>query len=293
LTHQIVLFCKSYKKDVLRVKNLIDSIHLFNQDNIPLFISTPFEDKKIFDAYINPKSYIWIDDLEICKANPKFKNEFLENIQGHTSQQIIKSEFWRLGLCQNYLCLDSDAEFIKNFKKSDFLDPNGVPYIIMHTADDFINEMKHNGKEEVIQNFLRESALVKKFFQRTGTDYDFGPSPFIWSGKVWEYLDEEILSKKNMSIWDAIKLFPMEMRWYGETFLASNMVSRKSLKPLFKVYHYDWQFKNDLKNGIGINHLKNSHLGIVQQSNWNKNFDPKFARKPLTSRLWKMIKSFF
>lgn len=293
MRHQIVLYCKSYKNDVFRVKNLIESIKIFNKDDIPLFISTPSVDKKIFDKYINPSSYIWIDDLEICKANPQFNDVFLKNIKGHTSQQIIKAEFWRLGLCENYLCLDSDAEFIKNFYISDFINPNGNPYIVMHHAEDFINEMNQNGKVEIIQNFLRESNSVKEFFYRTGPDFDFGPAPFIWSSKVWKFLDEEILSPKKMNIWDAIKLLPMEMRWYGETFLTSNLFDTKSLNPLFKVYHYDWQFRNDLKNGIGINHLKTNYLGIIQQSNWNKNLDPKFARKSIASKIWKSIKSLF
>jgi hypothetical protein len=293
LKHQIVLFCKSYKNDVFRVKNLIKSIQIFNKDEIPLFISTPSDDKQIFDEHINPSSYFWIDDLEICKANPEFNDVFLKNIKGHTSQQIIKAEFWRLGLCENYLCLDSDAEFIKNFNKSDFIDSDGIPYIIMHTADYFLDEMKRNGKEKVIENYLRESASVKDFFKRTGMDYDFGPAPFIWSSKVWEFLDKEILSEKNMSIWDAIRLFPMEMRWYGETFLKSKIVNSKSIMPLFKVYHYDWQLQNDLKNGVDINNLKTSYLGIIQQSNWNRSLDPKFARKSLASRFWKKIKAFF
>ncbi len=293
MKHPIVLFCKSYRNDVLRVKDLIDSIQLFNRDDIPLFVSTPLEDKKIFSAHINQNLYTWIDDLEICKSNPKFREHFLKNMKGQTSQQIIKSEFWRLNLCENYLCLDSDAKFIKDFYKSDFIGSNGDPYIVMHTADDFIDEMRRNGKVEVIHNFLRESNSVKNFFQRVGADYDFGPAPFIWSCQVWKYLDEKILTPKNMTIWDAIQLLPMEMRWYGEAFLDSNLSHGKSVKPLFKVYHYEWQFKNDLKKGVDIDNLKANYLGIIQQSNWNRNLDPIFARKSLGSRVWKSIKNFF
>jgi hypothetical protein len=96
-----------------------------------------------------------------------------------------------------------------------------------------------------------------------------------------------------MTIWDAIQLHPMEMRWYGEAFLECNLLRSKSVKPLFKVYHYDWQFKNDQNKGVDIDILKANYLGIIQQSNWNKNLDPKFARKSLGSRIWKSIKSFF
>lgn len=293
MKHSIVLFCKSYKNDVLRAKNLINSIHTFNKDNIPLYVSTSFEDKKIFDAHIDSNLYTWINDLDICVANPEFKKEYLEKTKGHTSQQIIKSEFWRLDYCKNYLCLDSDAVFIKDFYKHDFLDTDGHPFTVMHSAKDFIIEMELNGKHNVVQDFLRESALLKKYFGRTDSDYDFGPSPFIWSSKVWRYLNDDFLKKKGLNIWDAIKLHPMEMRWYGESLLASRVIPIKPISPLFKVYHYSWQQKNDIEKGIDKSHLKANHLGLINQSNWERELDPKFARKSFFSRTWKMIKDSF
>jgi len=293
LKHQIVLFCKSYRNDVLRVRNLVNSIQLFNKDCIPLFISTPQCDQEIFREYINPDLYEWIDDLDICKSNPIFSQSLADNIRGHTSQQIIKSEFWRLGLCENYLCLDSDAIFIKDFYKHDFLDTDGYPFTVMHSAEEFIMEMKLNGKNNVIQDFQRESSVLKKNFDRLGSDYDFGPSPFIWSSTVWRHLNDDFLEKKGLSIWDAIKLHPMEMRWYGEYLLASKVIPIKPIPTLFKVYHYYWQQKNDLARGVDKTHLTGAYLGLINQSNWDRDLDLTFTRKSFFSRTWKMIKDSF
>ena len=106
----LVFYCKSYKKDIQRVKTLLESINKYNKDNIPFYISTPLKDKKIFTNILGTQDCIWVDDNDI---NP--------NNQGWLGQQMVKSNFWKLGVCENYLCLDSDSYFIKPFYKNDFL----------------------------------------------------------------------------------------------------------------------------------------------------------------------------
>ena len=34
---------------------------------------------------------------------------------GYINQEIVKLCFWETGLADNYLCLDSDAEFVRDF----------------------------------------------------------------------------------------------------------------------------------------------------------------------------------
>ena len=116
----IVLYCKSYAPDVNRVKNLLESIDKHNKDNIPFYISVPSSDIKLFQDILGNFPNI-IEDESIHT-----------NTQGWVGQQIVKSQFWKLNLCENYLCLDSDTYFIKNFYKSDFLYEDSTPYTICH-----------------------------------------------------------------------------------------------------------------------------------------------------------------
>jgi hypothetical protein len=51
--NDIVLYCKSYHKDIERVKILLNSIEQYNIDNIPFYISVPSQDISLFKKSLN------------------------------------------------------------------------------------------------------------------------------------------------------------------------------------------------------------------------------------------------
>lgn len=287
--NQTVLFCKSYSKDVLRAKRLLDSIQLFNKGNFKFFISTPKSDSQLFRNTLGESDYTLVEDENIFYANTKHKNFDYKKIKGNVAQQVIKSEFWRLGECEQYVCLDSDAVFLKSFTKNNFLDSHGNVYTVMHDAKEFLSLAQSLEKTSVVENFQRESLVAKAEFQRQGPDYAFGPAPFIWSSKVWDWLAESHLSKRDESILEAITRIPTEMRWYGEALLKSEIIPVLPIDPLFRVYHYKWQY--DRTPPEKRNSCEDKQLGIIYQSNWDTSLDPPFAQKSLLSRLWRKLKS--
>jgi hypothetical protein len=66
----IVLYCKSYHRDVLRVKRLVDSIEKFNVEGLEFYISVPEEDRKLFLNHVGSGRCEWISDEEIVSSNP-------------------------------------------------------------------------------------------------------------------------------------------------------------------------------------------------------------------------------
>lgn len=276
---------------MLRVKELLKSINEYNTSNIPFFISTPQDDEFIFKKHLGAHGYTWISDESIIDANPHVNKELIKKVSGGLAQQVIKSEFWRLGLCKNYLCLDSDAKFLRAFKESDFIHSDQNPFTVAHTAEDFITEVKVEGREYILRNMEQECQNLMSFFNRKGTKYDFGPAPFIWSSEVWQWLAEYLWSSKKMTLWDAVTLYSTEMRWYGEALLFSNTIPFHPVTPLFKVYHYEWQFKNDQLKKITEDTLREKYIGVIYQSNWDKKLEPKEFQKPLLSRFWRFIKT--
>ena len=120
----IVLYCKSFNRDVLRAKRLVESVENFNIENLDFYLSVPDSDRKLFLDVIGSNRCIWISDEEIVLANPHASIERMHKTSGYFSQQVVKSEFWRLCISENYLCLDSDSMFIQNFTKADFLAPD-------------------------------------------------------------------------------------------------------------------------------------------------------------------------
>ena len=135
----LVLYCKSYRNDFLRLKRLIASVDQFNLDQIPLYISTPRDDHDLLIDILGTGSYLWIADEDIVTANPRADFKKYQDMPGGISQQIIKSEFWRLKISENYLCLDSDCIFIRNFSKDDFLTVEGIPYTVLHQNKEFFH----------------------------------------------------------------------------------------------------------------------------------------------------------
>lgn len=287
----LALYCKSYKKDVLRAKELLETVNKYNVSNIPFYISTPAADELIFKNYLGSSGYIWISDEAIVESNPLIDKNIIDKFSGSLAQQVIKSEFWRLGMSKNYLCLDSDARFIRNFTESDFIHADGTPFTVAHSADDFIAEVKKEGRDYILHNMTKECHNLMSFFNRKGTEYDFGPAPFIWSSLVWQWLSDHLWNNYQMSLWDAIALHSTEMRWYGEALLHSKVITFYPITPLFKVYHYEWQFKNDQSKKITESMLSTNYIGVINQSNWDKKLELKEFQKPFLSRCWRHIKT--
>lgn len=287
----IVLYCKSYKGDVLRAKRLASSITRFNKDSIPFYISTPEADLQLFKEQMDGLAVNLIRDEEILLSNPKHDLKQINQMAGTLSQQIVKSEFWRLGLSENYVCIDSDNEFIRDFFKSDFLTPDETPYTVISEEKEFFEFCDRYHLKNVPINFQRDSALVQELFERDGRMYSFGIPPLIWSKKVWISLEENLLNPRNLSFADLIIKYPFELRIYGEALLKYRPIPLWPCGDIFKTYHYNSQYFYDTKRGITTNMISKNYLGVVKQSNWEgEHFET--SKKSLPSRINKKIKKF-
>lgn len=286
----IPLFCKSYHQDVLRVRHLMESIEQFNTDKQPVFISVPQIDRPLFLNKIGSGRCEWLSDEDIFSANPAMSGIDMQQEDPRILQQVIKSEFWRVNESPVYLCMDSDSLFIRPFYASDFLAGDGVPYTVLHQSKEFLQLARNHGKNKIAAHYRKDSALGKSIFSRTGLDYDFGPTPVIWSAQVWRELADKYLAPCGMSFLDAIKQFPAELRWYGEALLAYQSIPLRPIEPLFRVYHTDWQYFAQRKMGETIEKLRENYLGVVMQSNWQYEMDYGEPDKSILSRTARKVR---
>jgi len=254
--HKLVLYCKSYDKDVHRAKILLDSIVKYNVEQIPFYISVPKKDIPLFINVLGTTGYELISDESIDMDNSGWKG-----------QQIVKSQFWKLGLCENYVCVDSDCFFIKTFRISDFMFNDDTPYTICHEYKSFFEFLdKHPLGFDPYQSFLQERLHIMELFGRTGVVYDFGPGPTIWSSKVWKNLEETYIQPNNLKFNDLIQANGSEFTWYGEWLLYSQIIRLMPKGPLFKNYHYTNQFEYDKAYHYDLNKISKLYLGIGMQS---------------------------
>jgi len=269
----LTLYCKSYSTDLRRLVRLALSIQQFNTEKIPFYVSVPGAELALFRTHLTGADVHLLADEDILDVSPRIDAAKVYAMPGNLSQQIIKSEFWRLGLSHAYVCLDSDAVFIRSFGQDDFMTADGTPYTMMDEAHDLLEDAMRHKRERVIHAFHREAAHVQQLFGRAGRRYSFGPFPVVWHRKVWQSLDDQYLQPRGMSFADAIAQAPIESRWYGEALLAWKAVPLLPCQALFKVYHYAWQFDQDRRRGIQNEQLSQSYCGVIYQSAWERDMD--------------------
>jgi hypothetical protein len=259
--HKIVLYTKSYSGDLERLKVSIDSIKAYNKDSIPYYISVPSNEINYFKNNIDCSYVNLISDDDIYHVTS----------QNWNTQQIVKSNFWKLGLCENYVMLDSDSYFIKDFYITDFMYDDNTPYTVMHEQKDLFEWTSKNYINlgfEPFSGFISQRKDVMEILGRKGRIYDFGPGPIIWSSKVWKSLEDNYLIPNNIKFEDLINSIPSEFSWYGEYLLVSKEINILPIEPMFKFFHFAQQYLDYKQQGYQEEHFKQNYIGIVMQSNW-------------------------
>lgn len=258
-TNKIALYCKSFSRDLGRVKILAESIQRYNVDKIPFYVSVPEKETGMFQSEI-PGAIVVSDETVVGHSEQSWRG-----------QQIVKASFWKMGICMNYLCLDSDAYFIRPFTIDDFIVPGtDVCYTVMHEQKDLfswtVNKKPQLGFNP-IESFRADRLKIMEVFDRTGRVYDFGPAPVLWNCDVWRSFEEDYLAANHMTFVDCIKHVPSEFTWYGEYLLASKKMEIWPVEPLFKVFHYNGQVHDAKRLGYTEADYAKIYLGIIMQGN--------------------------
>lgn len=290
----VVLFCKSYAGDVYRARRMVESVNRFNCDEIPLFVSVPEADMALFKDLFNGVKCNLITDESILDRTISVYGAIPKSFPSHLIQQLIKLEFWRMGLCSHYVWLDSDSFFIKPFGKTIFFDNNAVPFTIQHHSNE-LREFSQRYDKVIIEDFERMASRVQGLFGRSGPIYDFGYPPLIWSCKVLQNFHEEYLRPRNTTIFEILEHYPSEMHLYGEYLHHSGAIPIVAREPLFKVFHYREQFLESQELGESEFSLSKDYVGIIIQSNWARVEKEIFCIriKKMIRRMRRQVKSLF
>ncbi len=276
IMEKITIFCKSYSSDLMRAAELAESVRRFNADSLPFYISVPENDLDLFKNRIGTGDISWICDEDIIHSNRNISLSSYHALPGQISQQIVKAEFWRLNPLSCYLCIDSDSIFIRDFRNSDFIISDGVPYTVMHEGKNFYEFCFVNGLANVIEEFEIMKDKLRSIFARRGPLYNFGPFPVSWHRHVWNDLEKNYLVPEGKTIIDAIRSVPSEAFWYGEALLKYRSIEIFPREPYFKAYLFLEEYEHDRKMGVTHNTLRKMYCGIVYQSNWH----PKRLKMP-------------
>ena len=256
---KIVLFCKSYRGDIERFKVQAESVRNYNKDNIPFYICIPKNDKNIFDPIVKECNIKVFFDEDISN---------LVSEQSHFTQQLFKIEFMRSSnVAKYYFLMDSDMYFIRDFYVNDFFN-NEVPYMTMHECKDLLEySYLIHGDNRLNTWFEGERKPIMELFGRKGKCYDYSGSANLYIADVFIRLYNDYCKPNKLNFLDLLNHCSSENTWYGEYALATN-TPFYPCGPMFKTFHYPWQYSHHKSLGITEEMISKNYLGITMQSNW-------------------------
>ena len=277
--HNLAIYIGTSARDILQYRALINSIKVYNVDNIPVFTCVNDKDYDRFTSEFADSGVTFIKDGDV------YNTDNVQNVW--YKQQLIKMNFWRLGLTKHMIQIDSDSFFIKNFRISDFMVDENTPYTVFHENKELKEFFsKHNlfemnqekdGDYFCGQGFAGNSTKIREVFNTSHikAEYDYGHPPCIWSNKVWEMLYTQYVEPNNLTYEKLLEYANSEQQWYGETLIALNLFPIFPRENYFKTFHYQLNQREFLAVDK-LSSLKYNYHGICLQSNWCPTYAPEF-----------------
>lgn len=267
---------KSYYEDIFYVERILKSYNKFNVDLIKLYLVVPFNEISEFKKF-ESENIILLDEEQLSKH---LVTEPINNIRpGYINQEIIKLSFWELELCKNYLCLDSDGVFLRNFFISDFMYTIETPYSIL--VED--NELKIE-PEYYNTHWIGRDIQIKKIIKSIGlpirnhylTCHGFG----IFSSIILKSLKDNFMRSNNFTYANLMEISPYEFSWYNIWLQFDKSIEIHVREPLFKYFHHRNHHLELIIKNINMKDLSRGYVGIVINSNYSRfmgviNFDEK------------------
>jgi hypothetical protein len=266
--HKIAILLVTYTGDIEYVDRLILSYKKYNIDKIPLYIAVPSFDIKAFERFR-------CDNIELLTMESITNNLVSDNSvfgirPGYINQEIIKLAFWEKGLCENYFCMDSDGEFIRDFFISDFMYDDDTPYTILVEDNELAVEPEYYKKywferEKLIRLIQKEVGLVDR---RMLTCHGFA----IISCKVLESLYKKYLSPNNLTYQDILNKAPYEFSWYNMWLQKDKTIQIEFREHIMKYFHHKNHHLEYLQKGITLQDISRGYIGVVINSNYSRGY---------------------
>ena len=254
---------KTYLGDFTETSALVESFNKHNVENLPLDIVVPESEINIFHIFSSETVTVLSEEL----IPSTFTEVPIEGIRpGYINQEIVKLSFFRLNRSENYMCLDSDALFIRDFQIEDFIRHDGIPYTVLIEDRELMSDPVYRDEHWL----ARESQLVKI---RNYLGVPQGMNLLTCHGfqilqhSVLSAFESEILDAKQIDFLDLLKISPYEFSWYNY-FLQVSDFPLAIREPYFRVIHSGTQFAYERLLGRNTTDWSNGYLGLVLNSNF-------------------------
>ena len=263
--HRIALLVKSYRKDYDYVVRLLASIACHNRDAVPVFIVVPAEDVVLFTGLATSGVDVLSEEL----LETHLVREPMAGLSaGYLNQEIVKLAFWELGLAENYLCVDSDAEFVRDFFTTDFMATADTPFTFM--TEDAELQCEPEYYEQTWLPRLAKLENVRKAIGYTGPWLRTVHGHAVFSSVALQDFVSDFLQPRGWDYKDALEVCPYEPTWYTTWVLHARPIQVYPREPVFKTFHNSGQHLDYVLRGVSEEDIARGFVGVVVNSNYSR-----------------------
>jgi hypothetical protein len=259
----IAFFVKSYRPDLGLVHRLLDSVARYNRDQISVFVSVPVADVPAFEKLARRYTGVSViadDYFDI----PKVDRKIWGFGPGYITQQLVKLSVQRLKAARNYLVLDSDSYFIRDFESQDFVTPDGIGLTVLMEDKDLMADPAYAPFAE------RRPMKIGLIADRLGVP----PASRVTCHNNTVFQDlvlrefHDWCGAEKLSLLDLMDIAPLEFTWYN-LFIAKHYPERiVRIEPFIKMIHTRSEYRRLVAAGFSHESLRRSYLGVCLNSGW-------------------------
>lgn len=257
------MLLKSFADDFDYAQRLIVSFRKFNADNVHLYCVVPPADLSRFEVFRGPDVTV----LAESELGQYLVDKPVHGMRaGYINQEIVKLSFWELELTENYFCVDSDAEFIRPFHRSDFMVDEHTPYTVLVEDNELKVEPRYYREywqqREIELRQIQDLVGLDSKVVRTCHGHQ------IFSTKVLRSFKTEFLDARGWSYADALEAAPYEFTWYNMWLQKSQEIEIHQREPLVKVFHNESQHLEYVMRGVTTADIARGYVALVVNSNY-------------------------
>jgi hypothetical protein len=285
---RFAIFCKSFRDDIERFSQLLDTFEQHNRSKLPLFVSVPRSDCELFVDRVGSGRAQFVTDEEILGR---------EVSQSWLSQQLVKLSAFRIDFADAWLLVDSDAYFIRDISLEDFVRDDAAVAMVASRAEHVFDEnwdvlLSFLQNDSVIAPLTREelcvfertrprcipwwsglrdgvfsptfasrTARAAEFFGRKGLHYASLPGA-VWTKDCLESLTREVLEPHHLSFERLLRHSPWEAIWIAEWELFRGLPSRFLIHPPIAHLRQDTTIRRVFSEGLTEARLSSRYFGI-------------------------------
>ncbi len=259
----VAIFVKSHRPDLVLVHRLLDSVSRHNRDRIGVFISVPAVDVAAFkelSRHFSDVSVLPDDHFGI----PRIDRKIWGFAPGYITQQLVKLSVHRLSEARNYVIVDSDTYFIRDFATENFTAPDGTGLTVLADDKDLVADpawAPFAGFRAKRIDLIADRLGVPTLSPATCFNNTVFQDSVLHDFRDW-------CCSEGLSVLDLMTIAPVEFAWYN-FFLVNHCPERLvRIEPFIRIFHTRSEYRRLVAAGFSHESLRRSYLGVCINSNW-------------------------